>query len=307
MQLLPMQVMLNGMPEGAEARQMFYSQSWLMTHYKFSTPERNRAFTAYLQGVAAGADPIESFEPALGVSLDDFRAQLASYMRGAIPYTVYPNRDLEDSAITITRMPRSADNLLLLNARMVRMQEPNAELSDAIEAEAAHFPQDAYAVRSAAYAEILRNPARARELVAPLIAANPQDYEAQYITGRSYFEEAQASDGPNDEAMAQARRHFVRAFRANPDHVPTLSYYVRTQNAYPLPENDLNVLIQAHLLAPQVQETRFNLAIQMLNARRFEEAANLLGPIAYDPHGGEGAERARRYLEAARRNEMPDW
>ena len=58
---------------------------------------------------------------------------------------------------------------------------------------------------------------------------------------------------------------------------------------------------------PQVDEIRFNLAIHLLNGRRFSDAAQILGPIAYSPHGGDTAARARRYLEAAQRGEMPEW
>lgn len=161
MELLPMQTLLGPMPEGAEAQAVFYAQSWLMTHYIFSTPERHRAFSAYLRGVNNGADPVESFEGAIGVPLDEFRRQLISYMRGTIQFTTYPNREMAEDTINVTRMPASADNLLLLNERMLRWRGENAELSEQIVNEAARFPNDAFAARSAAYAELSRNPARA--------------------------------------------------------------------------------------------------------------------------------------------------
>jgi tetratricopeptide (TPR) repeat protein len=306
-ELLPTQTMLGDMPTGGEAMSMFYAQSWLMVHYMFSTPERQRAFSTYMRALNTGADPVEAFEAAFGMSADDFRNALSEYMRGTIQYWNYPNRELEESTITITRMPRSADDLLLLNARMLRTRDENAELIDSIVAEAARFPGDAYATRSAAYAELSRNPARARELATPLIEADPQDFEAQYIVGRSYFAEAEAAEDGGEALLAQARRHFVRAFRVNPNHVPTLYYYVRSQREYVLSDEVLDVLVQAHLLAPQVDEIRFNLAIYLLNARRFQDAAAILGPIAYSPHGGETATRARRYLDAARANTMPQW
>jgi hypothetical protein len=304
-ELLPMQAMLGAIPADTEARGMFYAQSWLMVHYTFSAPERTRAFNAYMRNLGGGVDPAQAFESAFGASLDAFRNVLTEYMRGSIPYTVYPNRELAESTVAVTRMPRSADALLLLNARMVRVRGENAALADQIVQEAARFSGDGYAAHSAAYAELSRNPARARELVAPLIEANPEDFEAQYIMGRSYFAEAETAQDGGEAALVQARRHFVRAFRANANHVPTLYYYVRAHNAYPMSDEVLDVLIQAHLLAPQVDEIRFNLAIQLLNARRFQDAANLLGPIAYNPHGGDTAARARRYLESAQRGQMP--
>jgi tetratricopeptide (TPR) repeat protein len=305
--LLPTQTMLGDMPRSGEAMNMFYAQSWLMVHYMFSTPERQRAFSAYMRALNTGADPVEAFEAAFAMSADEFKNALSEYMRGTIQYWNFPNRELEASTVTITRMPRSADNLLLLNARMMRTRDENAELIDGIVAEASRFPGDAYATRSAAYAELSRDPARARELATPLIEADPQDFEAQYIVGRSYYVEAEAAEDGGEASFAQARRHFVRAFRVNPNHVPTLYYYVLSQREYVLSDEVLDVLVQAHLLAPQVDEIRFNLAIYLLNARRFQDAAMLLGPIAYNPHGGETATRARRYLEAARRNAMPEW
>jgi hypothetical protein len=302
--LLPMDVMLGGVPEDDDIKDLFYAQSWLMVHYMFSSPERQQGFARYLNAVGEGVEAVAAFENAMGMSAADFRTELANYLNGRITYSVYPTPQVAESTIAITRLPRSADNLLLMNAGMRRFafDAENGPRIEAIVSEAAQFPGDAYAVRSAAYAELWRNPVRARELALPLIEADPNDFEAQFLLGRSFLAQYENAEGPEDAAV-QARRHFARAFRINAEHVPTLYGYVRTFDP-PLSEEVMNVLIQAHLLAPQVDEIRFHLAVQLINNQRFEEAAIALEPIAYDPHGGEGAAQARRLLDAARRGDL---
>jgi thioredoxin-like negative regulator of GroEL len=98
----------------------------------------------------------------------------------------------------------------------------------------------------------------------------------------------------------------VRAFRADPSHVPTLYAYAMSHwmEREPVSQSVLDVLIRAHLLAPQVSEIGFATADELIRHGRFEEAVTVLGPIASAPHGGEAAELAQQMREAARRGEI---
>jgi tetratricopeptide (TPR) repeat protein len=291
-----------------EERGMFYAQSWLMTHYIFSNQERTQQARRYFESIAAGEDPVEAFEPAFGQTPEAFQTTLREYMRGRIPYMSYPDTQVEDAQVTITRLPRSADRLLLPYARLQLARGASEEAATHALAEAARYPGDAFAARVSAYAHIVAGrPAEARPLLAGALAANPADAEAQFITGLSYLNEATMEGVDTAASISAARRHLSRAFRAQSNHAPTLYYYVQTFIGEPLTPQTLDVLVQAHLLAPQVYEVRFYTAIALMNARRFDEAAAVLRPLIFNPHSPESEQQARRLLEAAERGEMPSF
>lgn len=106
-----------------------------------------------------------------------------------------------------------------------------------------------------------------------------------------------------DERYAQARRYFVRAHRLDENHVPTLYRYAETfsgaTQTASTAENTLNVLLLARRLAPQVQEININAAQALMAFGRVADAVPILRMVAYDPHGGGGAEFARQLLAEA--------
>jgi len=290
-----------------DAVAMFYAQSWLFTHYLFSNNERLRKGYLYLNAISAGEDPIAAFEPAFGMSPDAFYDELRRYRNGRVPYLTYPDRQLEDAEVTITRLPRSADQLLIPYARLryaYTDEQRNEAISD-IRTEAARFPGDAFAVRVQAYAEQYENPERAREMLAPLLEANPEDAELLFIMGRSHVVEAAREGADRRAQMSSARRYFARASRADANHVPTLYFFSRTFEGEVLSDNGLDALVQAHVLAPYVAEIRLNAGVALMNASRFDEAAVVIRPLIFSPHDQNSAERARRLLEAAQQRQFP--
>jgi tetratricopeptide (TPR) repeat protein len=198
----------------------------------------------------------------------------------------------------------------LLDMRMRRPipESERAALAERVIAAAAPFGEDPYAVRARAGAELIRGaPETARTLLEPLLV-DESDWEAQYLVGLSYFNQAQHAAPAERAGLAtRSRRYFARAYHLNPHHVPTLYYYAKSYmyDPRPMPASALDVLIQAHLLAPQVGEIAMNLGIQLMHAGRYDEAAAVIRPIAISPHQNGGSRAARQLLEAALNHQPP--
>ena len=93
-------------------------------------------------------------------------------------------------------------------------------------------------------------------------------------------------------------------FHLNPHHAATLYDYSQTFG-HPLDEQTLEVLVQAHDLAPQVEEISVYTGIALMEDRRFLEAIPMLASVAYSPHGSHLAKRALQLLDAAQHGQPP--
>lgn len=296
-----------------------YGVGWLATHYLIGTPGRLEQFGNYLVAMQSGADPVEAFEPAFGMTPRQFEFELLRYRRSGIQGFVLPRHDTPAAEVQVSRLSSAADELLPYVIQMRRAQRSESEsearraardreLIERIRRAAERYPGDPYARRALARAELLSGRfAEARALLAPMVGEGATDTEAMYLMGQSYVAEARAGEtNAFTETAAPGRRYFARAFRIDSTHVPTLYAYAETYSATPgvMPDGPLDVLTQAHLLAPQVMEIRLRLGGELMRARRFDEAAPVLGPAAFSPHESALTRQARVLLEAARRGEQ---
>jgi tetratricopeptide (TPR) repeat protein len=279
-----------------------------------------QAFGRYLAATQGGADPVDAFEPAFGMSPNLFADELRRYLRRGLQGFVLERPEIAQSEIVVTRMTRAADDLLpyVLQMRRNRRDEDESEarrasrdrtLIETVTRLAQDHPLDPFAQRARARAALLGKATdEARAILEPVLAANPEDVEALQLLGLSYLVEAREGDEASFTATAaQGRPFLVRAFRVEPNHVPTLYTYAATFSGEPGPLADapLDVLTQAHLLAPQAHEIRLNLGGELIEAGRFDEAIYVLSPAAYAPHNSVLSRQARVMLDAARQGEVP--
>jgi tetratricopeptide (TPR) repeat protein len=308
---LPMEDVIQGMPRDSEEVARFYAQSWLFVHYIFHTEGMYDKFRSYVRALRLGAAPAEAFQTGFGVSPADMQATLRAYLRGN-PNALALTRPaaVESQGVVVTRLPASADDLLPVTTRIRR-----GWMSDEGEAEAlgrirsmARGDTDAFATLALAEAEAYYGDvAAARALLEPYIETHPNHAQAQYLMGRTYAREASEAQERDDTearttARAAARRYYSRAFRINANHVPTLYRYAQTFAGEELgdtAQNALNALLLARQLAPQVNDITFMAADWLLAANRPAEAIPMLRIIAFNPHGGEAAERAKEKLTEA--------
>ena len=250
-----------------------------------------------------------TFTRTVAMTPAQFDAEMRRYVRTRLNFLAMGRglRD-EDIPVQISRLAPSADMLLPLRERLRNIDlgedNPGPGLLTRIRDFAGDYPNDPFAVRVLARAEILLGSTTvARLLLEPQTRGEDGDVEAYYLVGYSYL--ADAERAPDDEKIAlysQARRALGRAFQRDPNDVPTLYRYAQaSMQIGALNDNSWNVLLRAYDLAPQVQEIGLNAAAQLIGRGRYDEAAVMLRRIAYSPHAGDMGPAARQLLEAAER------
>jgi Flp pilus assembly protein TadD len=303
---LPLERVLRAGPEGLTGPQgaAYYAQSWLMAHYFYSNPERQAALRRYLSAVRT-SNPVAALQTATGMNVDQFTRELRTYIgRGSIMYRRLERAEPTPPPVTISVLPAAADDLIVHQAalRIGLWRDDPAARIQRIRAAAARHPNDPFARRVLAHAELLHGDrAAALKLLEGLQAQAPNDVELMYLRGRLHLENAEQGDEWEEEA-ALARSWFARAHKLDPNHFQTLYRYAQSQrrSRESISENTVNTLLLAQQLAPQVTEIRMNAAAILLARGDIELARDLLAPVIADPHDPSLAQAARKMLEAAR-------
>ncbi len=294
-----------------EFEMRFYALSWLAAIYLSNTPERQRGLVRYVAALSDGADPMEAFEPAFGITPEAFERELRSFRRGRISILgiALPEARAE---VTVTRLPIAADDLLLPLARLRREGSfvDEGDFTAQVERLAQRHAGAPMAQIALARAAMAREdyPA-ARTTLEAMLASGSDDAEARYLLANTMLLNARDIEDYAEARtiIAEARRQLVAGFRAHPDHYPTLYLYAMTFSGGPDPltEAQLNVLDRALDLAPQSADIRLNFARELMRASEFETAELVLQPLIYAPHHPSAAQRARILVEAARNRAQP--
>jgi hypothetical protein len=289
--------------------QVFYAQSWLLTHYLMRSPKRSVQLPEYIKLTPGPEDLEDAILAAFGVDSAALAKEVKDYFGGKgeqVTLTRYNRKAAVDIPVKITQLPDSAEDVLLISAKLnLGIDRPFHQplLSD-VEAIKKQYPDDRDAARIWAHAQTLYGDLMAgRSALVALVEADPQDALCHYLLGMSFMREAYGGEGKQADIfdiMAKARRHFTRAFKLDNAHYPTLYHYYLT---LPQPTSEANerVLEEAEFLAPQVAEIRYTLA-DMWADRDSEQhrlaAIRLLRLLASNPHGGVVASLASTRLRS---------
>lgn len=291
--------------------QQYYAYSWFAASYLSNTTERLRGLERYVALLGEGGDPVESFEPAFGITVEQFGEELDEYRRGGgRSRLLHIDMPTEMAPITVTRLPRSANDLLL---PLARLRTSSADISDE---DAAEITQAAQAFINEPMARLVLarlairrgDNAGARGHLDALFSTQENHPEGRYLLAKMILDETEELSP--DEARAglvEARRHLVRSFREDPNYYPTLYLYALTfAGEYePMSDDQLEVLARALELAPQADHIRMLLARELIRSEEYDLAVATLRPVIYAPHGGDSAMYARWLFDAARAQEQP--
>jgi tetratricopeptide (TPR) repeat protein len=163
---------------------------------------------------------------------------------------------------------------------------------------AALHPDDAAVLAALAEAEFdAGNDDAAIAAADAAVAIDPQQVNAHIEKGYALARKVESGALPK-EAWKDVRRQFVKANRVENDHpVPLVHFYLTYVRQGERPtENAIDGLEWAMALAPFDTALRWLVAQQMVADRRYKEAAQTLGPLAYSPHPGNKTEEALRLL-----------
>ena len=303
---MSMSDLLSSSPNNRAVRnsQMFYPQAWLLAHWFMADADRQPMLDAYLRDVGAGGDSVEAMQRATGMSLAQLQRTLRAYR--SLP-RLGMNHSFPPSDITVTRLPRSADDLLLLNQRLKIGVPENLRPAVAAEARrmAGRHGEDPLALLVLGHGELHFGDKEAGRLaLRRLLEIDPGHVEAlQFLAGDHLSNAREMEDEAEAQAeIAAARRLLARAYAIDDLNYNTMLLLTQLRlGADDWPnENDVTTMEVAYALAPQLAETQINLASALIRTGRTEQAITLLGSLANMPHGGAAAETARGMINQAR-------
>ena len=134
---------------------MYYAQSWALTHWLLSDTSRIRNLSAYVTAVNGGRDPVEAWQSIYSMTPEQLTAQLRAHVRGRLSYSELDMPPISPE-ITVTTLSPAADAVMLpaINARSWNPDQIDGPaLLATLRAAAARFPDDPLALVAAGRAE----------------------------------------------------------------------------------------------------------------------------------------------------------
>ncbi|QBX37620.1 hypothetical protein E4M02_00375 [Brevundimonas sp. S30B] len=284
--------------------EMFYPQAWLLTHWFMGNTDRQRMLDAYLRDVGSGGDSIEAIQRATGMSLAELRRALRSYR--SLP-RIGLNHAFPATEVAVTRLPDSANDLLLLNQRL-KIGVP-ADMRPAVAVDARRAAErhgdDPMALLVLGHGELhFGDKDKGRAALNRLLEVAPQHVEAMQFLASDHLDRARELEDADEaqQQIAAARRLLARAYSLDELNYITMLLLseLRMGDAGWPNANDVTTMEVAYTLAPQLAETRLNLGSALISLNRNDDAILLLAPLANAPHGGGAAEAARSMINRAR-------
>lgn len=285
---------------GSNRFDAFYGKSWLLYHYLTFSTERQGQLSAYLQQMREGKGSAEAARAVFG-DLAKLEKELERYTRQRMVALKIKPEGLPPVQVAVRELSAGEAAVMPIRIRSRRGVDARqaAELLPDAQAVAARFPRDAAVLAALAEAEHDAGHDDAAIAAADAaIAIDPKQVNAYVQKGYALFRKARdAEDKP--AALRAAQAPFIALNKLENDHPLPLVYYymIAAQQGRKPPELAVRALERAVELAPFDLGLRGMLVFQQLRDKQFDQAIANLTPIAYNPHGGQSAERARIMLD----------
>jgi hypothetical protein len=285
-----------------QKRDVYYSLSWLLMHYMRSDDARAHQLDAAIKDIAQGKDPVKSLEAATGQSIAELTKSLRKYQKLQILGLKNPGIPVP---MTVAELPKSADDLLLDNLRLILSQTGavDADFLASVRRKAARHPGDAFAEQVLARAEFVMGDVAAGEaIMTRRLAASPTSYEDLLLAGTGQLIAGIRDPKAREARFRAARPIFAKTYAQNKTDFRPIYAYALARSIEPgFPtDNDMNALMEARHLAPAVQELSWRAGMALIQKGRREEAERVLAPVINNPHAGRAADRARELLKSGR-------
>lgn len=307
---LPLNLILTRRPfefQDPKAVSMYYAQSWLLAHWFVSNSQRMPMLYTYIDNLKRGMEAVPALEAATGMTVAQLESQQKIYMRQRMAIKIITSDQFRQPEIKITMLSPAEGDLLLLGLRLSSTGGEDAALLAEIQRRTAPYAGQRAADLLLARAELkLGDKALAAAILERLLAAAPDDLDALRLLGDTLFEQARDQGGDRD-LLRQARVHLAQAYRLNPDDYRVLSLLAETRQGSPdFPsDNDVETLLAALELAPQVTGLRIFTAQARARREEYPQAIALLQPLAGSPHPDGATALARALIERYRAEMTP--
>lgn len=270
----------------------FYAQSWALTHYLLSTPERQAMMAAYFRAIWQGAEPAAAVQTAMGRTPQQLQTDLYRYISGPIDNYI-PQRDFPPADVTVTRLTPGERDAILLDLRLARFVPEPLRAGNLAEARrvAERHPGEPLPAQTLAQAYLdMKQPADAVATLEPIVEAHPDSVQSLRMLAISLMDQGDAltEDAAGKLALyRRANRLLSRAYQQDATDYRVYLAIARNREGQPgYPTlNDTATLQFAAELAPQLPSIRLKAATAMVHHQQYEDAILMLLPIASDAHG----------------------
>jgi tetratricopeptide (TPR) repeat protein len=289
--------------------EVFYAQSWLLTHYVLSKSERTQRFNEYFRRVSAGEDPLATLEPATGIAPNKLNGELRRHLDNLYAARI-PVNALQPVSVRISEVPSDEAEAELDS--MIIATSPDTEHGEAVLKRLRERVAKAGGERAPdtmrwalAYAEIRFGDAdKALQILSPWAQLDDAPFEANRLLGWAWQAvAAQLSGAERSQALEQARGFLMAAYKQRRNDAPTLYQLARVLSAKGLSTSLTNSADAASVLEPQVSEYVHFAVWALLQSGQRDKAQRGLQSLASNPHGGESTTRARAALQALQSNQ----
>jgi tetratricopeptide (TPR) repeat protein len=255
---------------------------------------RAKALSAYFDRIARGEDGSEAFKAATGMTPSQLRTAVEAYRR---KYTALQVKvpEMPGSTITVERLPADRDDYLMEAAALRTCPKPKhgIKLTEKLRALSAKRPGDEALRLELSRAELLFGDAKAaRTALESIVKKDPSSFDAHYLLGRSYFQDADGETAAHIDNRNKASEHFLEAYKLDKGHAPNLYYLSLSMDMGGTPSKSVvNAATAAATFAPSVAEYALHAALVNLRAGDKNTAIRTLQPFANNPHNLEYAEQ----------------
>lgn len=294
-------------------RFMFYPQSWVLTHYLMSDPQRNRSMLRYFGMLAKGDDTIEAAEEAFG-DLDDMEKAVERYGRGKIEYRRSPQPIAIDGSVSVRKLDPLESDIVrarLYNRVQYKIERTRNDLRDLAEenpSSAQVYVQLAIAEQNLAHEDESLEFSGAMAAIDKALELNPDDETAHIVKARLMFEPDDHPEIEGAEVDWEAiRAHAIKANELNAENPRALLTYVEsfTRQGGKMPEIAIPAMEQVFGTIPEATNVRVILAKLHANSGNFDRALSLVSFLVGDPHNSERGRELVAEIEAMRDGTLP--
>ncbi len=281
-------------------RESIYGRGWLLTHFLTFEPSRRGQLSKYVKDLAKGMSLSSAAADAFG-DPKTFDRDIDRYLsRPRLLAITVDGKQLTPGPIEVKPLSEGAAAVLPWRMMSKRgVDEKTARtVVEKVRAVAARYPSDLLVLRSLAEAEFdVGNAGAALAAADAALRIDPKSVEAYVYRGRALAALAQKKDPAG--SFENARIAYLAANKIDTEDPEPLYLFFRSfveEGKEPTP-NAIAALHYASVLAPQDEEVRFASAYAFLKEDKGQEARMELLPIAFDPHGGENADVARKVMD----------
>jgi tetratricopeptide (TPR) repeat protein len=279
----------------------FYGQSWGLFHYLQMAPERSGQLSKYQKLLASGRPALDAARVAFG-DLQQLDRDATSYMkRRKLSALVVDANYLNIGPIAVRKLREGEAAVMptMIESKVgVSRKEALALVPQARKIAELHALDPAVLSELAEAEFDAGNDDAAIAAADRAITRDPKNINAYIQKGYALARKVESGKLPK-ESWNDVRSQFIKANGIENDHpVPLMQFYLTYKKQGEAPtKNAVAGLEWAMELAPFDPELRWLVAQQMVADQRYQDAAQTLAPLAFNPHPGEETDKARKLLQ----------